>query len=118
MSDFEGLASPTNITWKGNTGVVEYGGGDRGQVAIFYNRPMPDASKSRETGRPYYIDKVFVRVHPPGERLNSVDREAIASDKQRCPVQWQQYQQNKQQQPEGTPSDLLYPEHPSIGAMI
>jgi len=112
------FASHTNIVWQGNTGIVEYGGGDRGMVCMFYNRAVHNAAKSAQSGRPFYEDKIFVRIHPPGERLNIVDREATDTDRKRFPAQWQQFRQNKQQQPEGTPIELLYPDYPSVPAML
>ena len=115
MDDF---STPTNISWRGDVGVVEYGGGDKGMICMFYNRPMHDPIKSKEAGSPQYVDKVFARIHPPGERLNIVDREASASDKRRFPQQWAQFQQNKEQHPEGTPIELLYPESPAIAATL
>src|SRR5207253_2854770 len=39
-------------------------------------------------------------------------------DKRRWPMQWSQFQQNKEQKPAGTPIDLLYPEHPSVAANL
>lgn len=114
----EGFASPTNITWQGSTGMVEYGGGDKGMVCMFYNRALHSPAKSREQGRPVYEDKVFVRIHPPGERLNIVDREARGDDQRRWPMQWAQFKQNKQQTPEGTPIDLLFPDYPSVAATL
>jgi hypothetical protein len=33
-------------------------------------------------------------------------------------MQWHQFQQNKQQTPEGTPIEMLFPDHPSIGATL
>jgi hypothetical protein len=47
-----------------------------------------------------------------------VDREDRESDRLRFPNQWNQFQQNKQQTPEGTPIDLLYPESPAIAATL
>lgn len=117
MSD-EGFSSPTNITWQGSTGMVEYGGGDKGMICMFYNRPMHNPAKSKDNGRPVYEDKVFVRIHPPGERLNIVDREARTDDQRRWPMQWAQFKQNKQQTPEGTPIDLLFPDFPSVAATL
>lgn len=114
----EGFANPTNITWQGHTGLVEYGGGDKGMVAMFYNRPVHNPGKSQEAGRPFYEDKVYVRIHPPGERLNIIDRAANDTDRRRWPLQWHQFSQNKQQHPEGSPIDLLYPEYPSIASMM
>lgn len=115
----EGFASPTGIDWKGgNVGVVQYGGGDKGMLAMFYTKAKHNPAKSTEAGRPVYDDVVYVRIHPPGERLNIVDRPATSSDSQRWPQQWAQFQQNREQIPDGTPIDLLYPEHPSIGALM
>ncbi len=113
----EGFSSPTNIQWQGHTGVVEYGN-DRNMVAMFYYRPVHMPGKSAELGRPYYEDQIFVRIHPPGERLNIVDRPVKETDKRRWPMQWAQFQQNKEQVHSGTPIDLLYTERPSIGAAL
>lgn len=113
----EGFSSPTGIQWHGSTGVVEYGG-DRNMIAMFYNRPVHNAVKSQAAGRPIYEDLTYVRIHPPGERLNIVDRPVKDADRNRFPMQWHQYQQNKEQKPDGTPIDLLYPDHPSIGATL
>ena len=117
MAD-DGLASYTDIKWQGNVGTVEYGGGDRTMVAMFYNRPMHNPAKSTEKGSPQYEDRVYVRIHPPGERLNIVDRPATQQDQRRFPLQWSQFSTNRQQIPEGVPIDLLYPEQPSIAAML
>ena len=114
MSDF---TSPTGINWRGDVGVVEYGN-DRNMVAIFYNKPVHIPAKSVAEGHPFYEDQVYVRIHPPGERLNIVERRANEQDKRRFPMQWQQFQQNKAQQPDGAPIELLYPEYPSIAAML
>lgn len=116
----EGLGSfnPANMAWTGNVG-YDSGIVDRNMVCMFYMRPIHSPGKSKEAGRPFYEDKVFVRIHPAGERpLNVVDREATDMDKRRFATQWHQFQQNKMQQPEGTPIDLLYPDHPSVAAML
>lgn len=114
----EGFSSPTGINWQGQVGVVEYGGGDRNQVVMFYNKPVHNPAKSATAGRPFYEDQVFVRIHPPGERLNIVDCPATGVHARKYPTQWQQFRQQKQQTPEGTPIDMLYPDHPSIGATL
>lgn len=114
----EGFAAHTNISWNGNVGTVEYGGGDRNMIAMFYNKPLHNPAKSNAEGRPIYEDRVFVRIHPPGERLNIVDRPATAQDQRRFPVQWGQFKDNRQQIPEGTPVDLFHPDQPSIAAML
>lgn len=115
MDDF---ASHSNIAWNGHVGMVEYGGGDKAMVALFYNRAVHNPAKSTDAGSPIFEDQIYVRIHPPGERLNIIDRPAQQSDKRRWPMQWAQFQDNKQQIPEGTPIDLLYPSQPSIAAML
>ncbi len=118
MVEVTEFASPTGIAWQGDVGVVQYGGGDAGMVVIFYNRATHNPAKSAAAGRPIFTDVVFVRIHQPGERLNVIDRPATDDDRRRFPMQWQQFTQQKQQTPEGTPVDLLYPEQPAIAAML
>src|SRR5574337_1408474 len=103
------FASHTGIRWNGNVGTVEYGGGDSKMVVLFYNKARHNPAKSQEAGRPVYDEAVFVKIHPPGERLNIVDRPATVQDQRRFPVQWAQFKENREQIPEGTPIDLLYP---------
>jgi len=112
------FAAHTNISWHGNVGTVEYGGGDKTMLVFFFNKAMHNPAKSTEEGRPWYDERVFVRIHPPGERLNIVERPATEQDKRRWPVQWAQFRENKQQVPEGTPIDLLYPDQPAIAATL
>lgn len=118
MVEETGFASPTGIQWQGNTGMVEYGGGDAKMVVMFYNKPVHHPGKSLSEGRPVFEDKVFVRVHPPGERLNIVDTPATDVHKRRWPMHWQQFLQNKVQTPDGTPVDMLYPDKPAIAATL
>src|SRR5215475_925570 len=108
----------TGIQWNGSVGVVEYGGGARGQLAFFYNKSIHNPVRSQQEGRPVFEDKVFIRVAPPGERLNIVDRPATRGDMQRWPQQYANFLQNKEQTPEGTPIDLLYPEKPAVAATL
>ena len=115
MSDFQ---SHTGIEWQGNVGVVQYGGGVQRQLAIFYNKPVHNPLKSREAGRPIYENRVYVRVAPPGERLNVVDRPATRQDQALWPQQWAAFNQNKDQVPEGTPIEQLYPDKPAIAATL
>lgn len=115
MNDF---MSPSGINWHGDVGTVQYGGGDASQVVLFYIRPTHSPAKSAEAGSPQFEDKVFVRIHPPGERLNIVEREVQDRDKKRWPMQWAQFQENRPQAQTGAPIDLLYPAEPSIAAAL
>lgn len=115
MDDF---APHTDIKWNGTVGTVQYGGGDRNMVCMFFTKATHSPVKSAESGRPVFEDKVFVRIHPPGERLNIVERPATVQDQRRFPAQWAQFKENREQVPEGTPVDLLYPDQPAIAAML
>lgn len=110
---------PTNINWRGEGyGTVEYGGGDKSLVVFFYNKAVPQPGKSKAAGTPVYENVTFVRMAPPGEKLNIVDRPAVGNDARRFPLQWAQFEKNAEQIPEGTPVDLLYPENPAIAATL
>lgn len=114
----DGLSAHTDIKWQGNVGVAQYGGGDQGQVVLFYIKPIHNPAKSTEEGRPIYTEAVFVKIHPPGERFNIIDRPVKDSDRKRWPQQWALFQQNKEQIPEGTPIGLLYPDHPAVESTL
>lgn len=112
-SDFQ---SPTDIKWNGHTGVVQYGADNL--VVMFYNKPIQSPGKSVEQGRPIFEDKLYVRYHQPGERLNINDRPARENDKYRWPVQWGQFSKQLEQRPDGTPVDMLYHSKPAIAATL
>jgi len=105
----------TAIDWKGHVGVVKYGN-DAQTIALFYNRSVHNPVKSRQAGTPIHDDVDYVRIQQPGERLNIVDRPVQQEDKARFPRQWADYTSNREQIPEGTPIDLLFPAHPNVGA--
>lgn len=107
----------TGIEWRGDIGVVQYGN-SRGMVCMFYNKSVQDPTSSAAAGRPVFKDQVFVRIHPPGERLNIWDQPATDKERRRFPMEWAAFQQNREQIPEGTPVDLLYPDHPSIARTL
>lgn len=99
-------------------GTVRYGGGDQSMVVMFYMRGVQNPAKSQELGRPYLEDKIYVRIHPPGERLNIVDREATDVEKRRYPMQWQQFRDNAPQVSDGTPIDMLFPASPATAGAL
>lgn len=115
MDDFQ---AHQKINWHGDVGVVQYGGGDPSMVVMFFMKPISNPAKSVEAGRPFFDDKIFVRIHPPGERLNIVEREANEQDKRRFPMQWAQFKDNAPQVCDGTPVDMLFASKPSIGAVL
>lgn len=116
MDDFQ---AHSNIKPMGNWGgVVEYGPGDAGMIVMFYLKPVVNPGKSKEAGRPFYEDQVFVRIHPPGERLNIIDRKAMDNDKKRWPMQWAQFRDNAPQVTNGTPVEMLFPANPANAAAL
>ena len=121
MSDTGDLAPHSGISWNNSdrtVGVVEYGGGDKGQTAIFFLDKRHNPAKSEQMGHPIYDNVPFVRIGPPGERLNIVIRPATDIDKRRFALHWAQFTQNVEQRPSGTPISILYPEHPAVNAMF
>lgn len=112
------FAQHSDIKWSGDVGVVQYGPGDSKMIVMFYLKPVLNQGASQAEGRQIYDDKIYVRIHPPGERLNIIDREATTQDKRRFPMQWHQFQQNSPQESSGTPIEMLYPAQPSIPAAL
>lgn len=112
------LQTHTGIRWNGDVGVVQYGQGDSSMVVMFYHKPVRNMAKSVEEGRPFFENKIFVKIHPPGERLNIVDREASDTDKRRFPMQWAQFQQNSPQVSNGTPIEMLFAANPATAAAL
>lgn len=117
MNDFALLARPTGIQMQGDFGIVQYGDDSR-LVVFFYVKSVFNAAKSSEAGLRVHEDQIYVTMHPPGERLNIVDRPATEQDRMRFPVQWSKFIQKVQQVPDGTPIDLLFPNNPSIADNI
>lgn len=117
MVDEFGLATSGNIQWQGDWGgIVQMERNNN--MAIFFNKAVHNPARSAERGHPHYDNIVFVRIAPPGERLNIVERPAREEDRRRFAVQWAQFSQNQEQLPEGMPIDLLYPEQPAVAATL
>lgn len=112
---YDGLANPTGIEW-GNSertfGQVKFGD-DSAQVVVFYTRSVFNAAKSKAKGARFYENEIWVKMHPPGERLNVIDRPVSDLDKIKYQRQWNLFLQNKTQVPDGTPIDLLFPNSPA-----
>lgn len=119
MADDTSFAPAVGIDWQDNVvGMVRYGGGDKSMVVMFYTKPVHHPAESAAKGRQVFKDEVYVRIHPPGERLNIIDRPASPADAQRWPLQWAQFKQNTTQVPDGTPIEQLYPDKPSVAATL
>lgn len=112
------FAAPTKINMSPQGfGVAQYGDDTKLNV-FFYMKAVLDREASSEANTPIYKNMIYVTIHPPGERLNIVDRPAIDNDKLRWPTQWNAFTLNKIQMPEGTPVDILFPNHPAVAATL
>lgn len=99
-------------------GSVQTGPGDASMLCIFYRRPIHNALKSAQEGRPIYEDVDYTRIQQPGETSQIVDRPTKDDDKRRWPAQWQAFASGKDQVADGTPLGLLFPRHPAQVAML
>ncbi len=99
-------------------GMVRFGADSQMNV-LFYNKDVFDEALSQQCGRPMKVDKIYVRIQHPGEVDYSDDPvENKPGIKQRFPRQWEQFEKSQEQIPTGTPIDLLFPQHPAIGANL
>ena len=109
------MANPT-IEW--NSASREYGTvnfqQDSDLVVIFYQKSVRDPIASRDRAIPIFKDVIYVKIFRPGEQLNTIDRPAEETDRRRFANQWNKFQHNQTQVPEGTPIDLLFPNNPSV----
>lgn len=115
MNDF---AQVSGIDWApgGGHGMVKFGNqGDSNLLVVFYSKAVENTIKSQAAGRRICENHIYITIQHPGESLNKVDRPVTENDKQRFPRQWSAFVQNRTQVPEGTPIDLLFPNHPAVG---
>jgi hypothetical protein len=73
---------------------------------IFTMHPVKNGFKSEQEGRPIYDDIPHVKIHVPGDKTSVVERPASEEDKQRFAAQWEKFQKNMVQSPEGTPLEM------------
>jgi hypothetical protein len=98
----------------GQYGLAKYGD-DRNLLVMFFNKAVEIPSESVKRGRRYTQDQIFIRIQHPGETLNIIERPVQENDKYRFRDQWSKFVSNRTQVPDGTPIDLLFPNHPAIG---
>ncbi len=122
MNDFAGLPShnridPQSFNQHGVTS-VNYGPDPNSLVVLFYSRAVHNPHKSQEEGRPVFDNKDYVKIHHPGEKLMAIDRPVSDLDKRQYRERWAQYQDKRQQTPDGVPIDLLFPHHPNVAMTL
>jgi hypothetical protein len=99
-------------------GMVRFGSDNQTNV-LFYKRPVADPELSRQFGRPMTKGVDYVRIQHPGERDTIDTPVANKPDApHRWPRQWAQFQRSQEQIPDGTPIEMLFPQHPEIGANL
>lgn len=108
MSDYFAPMAPDPMS-----GVMRLQGGDGRLWVRFEKRSRRNAYKSDLEGRPIYEPIDYIRIQQPGERDQWVGP-VTEAHKARFPRQWEQYQQETDQTPEGTPVALLFPNEPHI----
>jgi hypothetical protein len=71
----------------------------------FYIDSIKQEFKSEEAGRPIHADREFVRIHIPGDRNYSVEREASDGDRNRFALEYARFKNGlkDQEQAVGTP---------------
>lgn len=79
------------------------GRGQDNAFVLFYNHPKQDQTRSKEEGRPIFVDTAYVRIMVPGDKDNIVERPVRERDKQRWKAQWTAFQENQEQTVSGTP---------------
>jgi hypothetical protein len=76
---------------------------DNKLYVVFAMHAVQNGFRTEQEGRPIYDDVPHVRIHVPGDKTSVVERPVIEEDKMRFPVQWEKFQKNMSQAPEGTP---------------
>ena len=107
MSEF---ASPT-YEFRGSQTVVAAKHGDDSSVwAEFYHKPIKMDYESQQQGRPIYKDIPYLLITFPGDRTKTWDQPVKMqddnngpSDPHRFPRQWEAFQRQQEQIPDGTP---------------
>ena len=114
MSELSQLRGPTNIDWHGQGyGIASYGN-DNLKNVIFYVRPTHNPVKSQEQGRPWFVPVDHIKMFDPAEPNTVIDRPMRIEDTHRFRRQYELFLQKKEQVPEGTPIDQLFPNNPAM----
>jgi len=77
--------------------------GDSKLYVVFFMQAIKNGGKSEAEGRPIYDDVPHIKIHIPGDKNNVVTEPVTDEYKQRFPLQWEKFQKQMSQSPEGTP---------------
>lgn len=83
----------------------------------FQARSIQQNAASLAEGRPVFKSVVFMRLQHPGER-DTVERPATRQDVMRFPAEYRRYCQGRADIPDGTPLEVIWPNHPDIVKML
>lgn len=113
MSDTQFAEGPA-IQWNpGGTVGTQFYGPDSALNVTFHRFSERNGAAAIAAGGPAFVAKDYVKIFKPAEyNLWVVDREVEEVDKYRFPRQWQAYQDQRAQVPDGYPIDLLFVHEP------
>jgi hypothetical protein len=83
----------------------------------FVRRSRRNPHRSEQEGRPIYEPVDYIQIQQPGER-DRLDRPVREDDKHRFRRQWEAFQADAEQTPDGTPIVLLFPNEQHITEML
>lgn len=83
-------------------------GGDTRLIVWFFDKPILNGIKSKESNRPIYENVTHVHIQQPGER-DYFEQPAQEDHTHRFPRQWDAFKNNRQAKIEGTPLSVLFP---------
>jgi hypothetical protein len=69
----------------------------------FYNRPVLDPVQTRETGRPIYTNKEYIKIVYPGDRMTVVDKPVKPHHIEKYPLEYARFKQIGEKAKDGTP---------------
>ena len=76
---------------------------DKNLKVIFYNKAIRNNFESNKAGRPIFVERPFVKIIVPGDRLNQVDSPVYPYHKMRFPELWAKFEAGMEQPETGTP---------------
>lgn len=85
-----------------------------GPKITFYKRSILNPFRSGQQGSPQYDVKDYIKIEPPGDTTQIVDREIKGHEPRQYAEQWAQYQNSQEQVASGTPLTFLFPGDPDI----